>query len=135
MGTNLMSNLVGTKSTFKGNAHKIAFSGLSFVHIKWAFRRNGCQGVEEVNYHINEIFPVRVAFLTRMDIQCPFTERERERERERVKGIQVCLNEGPRPSQRVDKSEKVKLFWKFLKVLTLKLLGKFQLNLAQSTLG
>ena len=48
MGTNVMSTLVGTKSISKGNAHKIAFSGLSFVHIKLAFQRNGRQGVEDV---------------------------------------------------------------------------------------
>ena len=48
MGTNLMSTLGGTKLISKGNAHKIAFSGLSFVHIKLAFQRNGRQGVEDV---------------------------------------------------------------------------------------
>ena len=48
MGTNLMSTLGGTKSISKANAHKIAFSGLSFVHIKLAFQRNGRQGVEDV---------------------------------------------------------------------------------------
>ena len=52
-----MSTLVGTKSISKGNAHKIAFSGLSFVHIKLAFQRNGRQGVEDVlteNYQVRQ---------------------------------------------------------------------------------
>ena len=39
---------MGSKSISKGNAHKIAFSGLFFVHIKLAFQRNGRQGVEDV---------------------------------------------------------------------------------------
>ena len=52
-----------------------------------------------------------------------------------VEEIQVCSNEGLRPSQRGDKSEMVKLYWKYSKILSSKLLGQLKTNLAQSILG
>jgi hypothetical protein len=35
-----------------------------------------------------------------------------------VKGIQVCSKEGYSPSPRGDNSERVKIHWKFLKILS-----------------
>ena len=43
-------------------------------------------------------------------------------------------NDGPHPPQRGDKSDIVKLYWKYLKILSLKLLGQFQPNLEESIL-
>ena len=78
MGTNLMSTLVplvDSKSISKGIAHKIAFSGLSFIHIKLAFDTNGRQGVEDV---LTEDFQGK-ARVTRsrkiLDSLCDFLER------------------------------------------------------------
>ena len=51
-----------------------------------------------------------------------------------MKGIQVCSIVGPRPSQRVDNWEIIKINWQLLKSSP-EPLGQYQPNLAQSILG
>ena len=50
-------------------------------------------------------------------------------------GIQVCSNEGPRPSPRGDNGEIVKLYLKYLKSSSPEPLSKFQPNLTHCILG
>ena len=52
-----------------------------------------------------------------------------------VKGIQVCSNEGPRPSPRGDTYEIVKIHGRNLKIISPEPLSQFQPNLVQNILG
>ena len=47
-----------------------------------------------------------------------------------VKGIQVCSNEGPRPFQRGDNWEKIKINWQLLKIFLSRTTGPISTKLA-----